>query len=215
MILLSELERRALIKLVSNVDEGIVVCDGNDRRVLHSPVDINRTVALLVAPSIHRWIRIRPIRLNKHRSELPFGMQRISRAYLVRGVFGGIELSYVKDNDDCTEGMRDSVGDSVCSIGGTGTRVERSIFWRVFLVYGLLIRRFPALRKKVRSIETVDTILHTCERICATSSSRSFAALWNITCGIIHRHQRRCFLSRLNHWFLNGGRHWFRWWCDT
>ncbi len=50
MGLLSELERRAVIKLVNNVDDW----DGTDRRVLFSPDVIKRTVELVVCPSIHR-----------------------------------------------------------------------------------------------------------------------------------------------------------------
>jgi hypothetical protein len=50
MGLLSELERRAVIKLVNNVDDW----DGNDKRVLVSPDVIKRTVEFVVDPSIHR-----------------------------------------------------------------------------------------------------------------------------------------------------------------
>jgi len=50
--LLSELERRAVIKLVNNDDD---VCKGNDKRVLVSPDVIKRTVEFAVGgPSIHR-----------------------------------------------------------------------------------------------------------------------------------------------------------------
>ncbi len=50
MVLLSELERRAVIKLVNNVDD----CDGKDKRVFDSPDVITRTVEFVVGPSIHR-----------------------------------------------------------------------------------------------------------------------------------------------------------------
>ncbi len=60
-ILLSELERRAAIKLVNKDDD----CDGKDKRISVSPDVIKRTVEFVVGPSIHRWIRIRPIRLKR------------------------------------------------------------------------------------------------------------------------------------------------------
>jgi len=57
-ILLSELERRAVIKLVINDDDDDCIdgCDGKDKRVLVSPDVIKRTVefAVVVCPSIHR-----------------------------------------------------------------------------------------------------------------------------------------------------------------
>jgi len=56
-VLLSELERRAVIKLVINDDDDCIVgCDGKDKRVLVSPDVIKRTVefAVVVCPSIHR-----------------------------------------------------------------------------------------------------------------------------------------------------------------
>ncbi len=49
MILLSELERRAVIKLVNNVDDW----DGKDKRVFVSPDVIKRTVEFVVGPSTH------------------------------------------------------------------------------------------------------------------------------------------------------------------
>jgi len=49
--LLSELERRAVIKLVNNDDDW----DGKDKRVFVSPDVIKRTVVeFVVGPSIHR-----------------------------------------------------------------------------------------------------------------------------------------------------------------
>jgi hypothetical protein len=53
--LLSELERRAMIKLVNNAEDCVAVCDGNDKRVLVSPDVIKRTVEFdVVGPSTHR-----------------------------------------------------------------------------------------------------------------------------------------------------------------
>ncbi len=52
--LLSELERRAVIKLVNNDDDCIIGCDGKDKRVFVSPDVIKRTVELDEGPSIHR-----------------------------------------------------------------------------------------------------------------------------------------------------------------
>jgi len=47
---LSELERRAAIKLVNKDDD----CDGKDKRISVSPDVIKRTVEFVVGPSIHR-----------------------------------------------------------------------------------------------------------------------------------------------------------------
>jgi hypothetical protein len=55
MVLLSELERRAVIKLVNNDDDDDDDCDGKDIRVLVSPDVIKRTVEfVIVGLSIHR-----------------------------------------------------------------------------------------------------------------------------------------------------------------
>jgi hypothetical protein len=54
VVLLSELERRTVIKLVNNDDDCIVGCDGKDKRVFVSPDVIKRTVEFDDDPSIHR-----------------------------------------------------------------------------------------------------------------------------------------------------------------